>query len=178
MDSVLCKFTKEFLLRAHKKFGVPLLSEEECVHFNTEYAFPPHLRDALAKISDEPDFFESLEVMDGAVNALLEMEELGLKVFICTSPKKFYHNPHCAGEKHRWIMKHFGKAWTERIILTRDKTLVQGAVLIDDKPDITGVVRPVWKHVYFDQPYNRGNTDRLRITEWKKWKEVILPLLT
>lgn len=105
------------------------------------------------------------------------MEAFGARVFICTTLKKFFHNPHCAGNKHAWVMKHLGKGWTERVILTRDKTLVHGDVLIDDKPDVEGVAKPTWKHVYFDQPYNRKNTIRPRISSWKTWKETVLPLL-
>jgi 5'-nucleotidase len=176
MDGTICKFTKELLARAHTELGAPLIREEDCTHFHTENEFEPHFRDAVAKLSDVPDFFENLEPVEGAIEALLEMEALGANVFICTSPKKFYHNPHCAGEKHRWVMKYLGKRWTERVILSRDKTLVHGAVLIDDKPDVEGVAKPTWKHVYFDQPYNRGNS-RPRITDWKKWKEVLIPLL-
>jgi 5'-nucleotidase len=176
MDGVLCNFTKELLARAHSKLGVPLLREEDCTHFHTEHEFAPHLRDAIAKLSDDHDFFESLEPVEGAVEALHEMEALGAKVFICTAPKKFYHNPHCAGNKHRWVMNHLGKNWTERVVLTRDKTLVYGDVLIDDKPEVEGVVgKPSWRHVYFDQPYNRESLQRPRITHWKNWKEELAP---
>ncbi len=179
MDGTMCHFTRRLLALAHVRLGAPLLREEDCTHFNTEREFEPHFRDAVAKLSDEPDFFESLEPVEGVLEALEEMESLGAKVFICTAPKKFYHNPYCAGNKHRWVMNHLGKKWTERVILTRDKTLVHGDVLIDDKPEIEGAMEmPSWKHVYFDQPYNRGNLQRPRITNWKNWKEELAPHLT
>ncbi len=176
MDGTICHFQRKLLTLAHEKLGAPLLREEDCINFHTEHEFAEEFRDAVAKLSDDPDFFESLEPIEGAIEALREMEEMGATVFICTAPKKFYHNPHCAGNKHRWIMNHLGKHWTERVILSRDKTLVHGTVLIDDKPDIEGVVRPSWKHVYFNQPYNRGDMSRPRITNWKKWKEELIPL--
>lgn len=177
MDGTICKFTKALLASAHTNLGAPLLREEDCTHFHTEHEFAPHLHEAVAKLSDDPDFFENLEPVEGAVEALLEMEALGVTVFICTAPKKFYHNPRCAVEKHAWVMKHLGKGWTERVVFSRDKTLVHGTVLIDDKPDVEGVANPTWKHVYFDQPYNRSNSARPRITDWSKWKEVLVPLL-
>lgn len=177
MDGTICNFTKELLMRAHTRLGTPLLHEESCTHFHTEHEFDACFRDSVAKLSDEPDFFASLEPIDGAVTALHEMEASGVRVFICTAPKKFYHNPHCTGEKHRWVMKHLGRKWTEKVVLTRDKTLVHGDVLIDDKPDVDGVIAPSWKHVYFDRPYNRENMIRPRITSWKDWKEVLGPVL-
>ena len=175
MDGVICDFNQKLLKLAHERLGAPLFTREDCVTFYTEEIFEPKFREWAAKLSDEPGFFEDLLPVTGAVEALHEMEALGFKVFICTAPKKFYNNPSCAEEKHRWVMKHLGKKWTERIILSRDKTLVHGAVLIDDKPDVTGVASPVWKHVYFDQPYNR-DVDKPRITGWGSWKEVLLPI--
>ena len=176
MDGVLCDFNQSLLRNAHEKLGAPLLTNKDCTTFYTEEMFGSQFRDGVAKLSDESDFFANLAPIEGAVDALNEMEALGFTVFICTAPKKFYHNPHCAEEKHRWVMKHFGKQWTERIILTRDKTLVHGAVLIDDKPEITGSVVPTWKHVYFDQPYN-STYDKPRITTWGSWEAELLPLL-
>lgn len=34
--------------------------------------------------------------------------------------------------------KHLGQEFLEQIVLTRDKTVVSGDLLIDDRPDITG----------------------------------------
>lgn len=39
-----------------------------------------------------------------------------------------------------WVEKHFGPEFLEHVILTRDKTIVSGHVLIDDRPDIVGKV--------------------------------------
>lgn len=176
MDGVICDYNKTLLMFAHTKLGAPLFTKEDCTLFNTEEVFPQEFRSEVDQLANEPGFFAGLDVIDGAIEALREMEAMGLNVFICTSPKKFYRNSYCAGEKHRWIMKHLGKHWTEKIILTRDKTLVYGDMLIDDKPEITGAMKPTWKHVYFDQPYNRG-INKPRITKWSSWKEELLPLL-
>ena len=44
------------------------------------------------------------------------------------------------------MIRHLGQEWARKVILTADKTLVSGAVLIDDKPKITGApARPDWK---------------------------------
>ena len=45
------------------------------------------------------------------------------------------------------------------MILTKDKTLVRGEVLIEDKPNIIGGVSPVWKHIFYDALYNRNIND-------------------
>ena len=58
------------------------------------------------------------------------------------------------------------------MIVTRDKTVVAGDVLVDDKPSVDGVGIPSWEHVVFDQPYNRGTEGR-RLVSWRDWRRVL-----
>ena len=78
----------------------------------------------------------------------------------------------CKPEKFAWVEEHLGSKWASRIIMTRDKTLVHGDVLIDDKPNIVGVRAPTWKHILYDQPYNQHCADQERLT-WSNYKEVL-----
>jgi 5'-nucleotidase len=100
-------------------------------------------------------FYANLQPIDGAVEAMKEMRQDGYTVFICTAPAR---NTRCIAEKAEWIGKNLGLDWIEQLIATRDKTLVYGDVLIDDKPKITGLVTPHFQHILFDQPYNRQET--------------------
>jgi 5'-nucleotidase len=59
-----------------------------------------------------------------------------------------------------------------RIIVSKDKALVHGDVLVDDKPEIKGALTPAWHHVIFDQPYNR-QIGGIRMT-WENWRNVLL----
>lgn len=40
--------------------------------------------------------------------------------------------------QYRWVEQNLGPEFVERIILTRDKTVVMGDLLIDDKDNIQG----------------------------------------
>jgi 5'-nucleotidase len=101
------------------------------------------------------------------VHALLA---LGHDVRICTSPLTQYQN--CVAEKYEWVERHLGLDFVSRIVVTKDKTLVHADVLVDDKPLVEGVRTPSWKHVLFDQPYNRGVHGE-RMT-WANWRHVLL----
>jgi len=37
-----------------------------------------------------------------------------------------------------WVKQHLGAEWMKRIIITCDKTLIHGDLLIDDKHAVTG----------------------------------------
>ncbi|CAF96989.1 unnamed protein product, partial [Tetraodon nigroviridis] len=56
----------------------------------------------------------------------------------------------CVCVQYAWVEKHLGHEFLEQVILTRDKTLITGDILIDDKPDIQGVeAKPSWEHILF-----------------------------
>ena len=86
-------------------------------------------------------------------------------LFICTSPMTEYYN--CVREKYEWVEEHLGFDFTSKMILTRDKTVVTGHVLIDDKPIIKGCMVPTWSQVVFDQPYNT-ETRGFRVKSWNQ----------
>lgn len=171
-DGVLAHLEQAFFDRWREQHGEkPFITlEDRRGHFVVEQ-YPEEHRDEAYNILRQPGFFENLTPLPGAIEALRAMEALGLDVRICTSPLSDYE--HCVVEKYRWVEKHLGHAFTQRMILTRDKTLVQGDVLIDDKAEITGAnAHPAWEHLLFDAPYNREVEGKKRLT-WENWKSVL-----
>ena len=59
-----------------------------------------------------------------------------------------------------------------RTILTTDKTLVHGDVLVDDSPSWAGPKSLQFHHVRYDQPYNRGVAGA-RLERWGDWRQVL-----
>lgn len=170
MDGVIADFDREFLQRWRKrhpdKFYVPL---EERNTFYVKEQYPDELKPLVTEILLEPGFFRDMVPVPGAVDALIEMDARGFEVFICSSPLSAYKNSTL--EKYEWVEKTLGFPWTKRVILTKDKTIVTGDFLIDDKPAITGVVKsPTWEHILYDRLYNRG-TEKRRIA-WDNWEEI------
>src|ERR1700677_2810327 len=94
-------------------------------------------------IQKQDHFFLDLEPISGAINALNELENAGYTVFIVSSPS--IKNSTCYSDKMIWLLTHMGSKWAKKLILTKDKTLVHGDYLIDDKIIITGIQKPSWK---------------------------------
>lgn len=171
MDDVLADFDGGFLAewrRRHPdKFFIPL---EERKEFYMRDEYPEELLPAMTELFTEENFVSSLPEIPGGIKAVKKMKEKGHDVFICTSPMRQYKN--CVAEKYEWVEKHLGHDWTMRLILSRDKTLVRGDILIDDKPEVTGVCKPLWEHIIFDKSYNRKIVNGKRIT-WNNWEEIL-----
>jgi 5'-nucleotidase len=148
---------------------IKVLPREEITIFKAQKLYAPEYHADIAKMMDTPGFYRELKPIDGAVEALHQIRAAGYETFICTAP--YVTNETCASEKMAWVREHLGEEWLNRMVITSDKTLVRGDVLIDDKPDIKGAMAPVWKHVVFDAPYNRHVLQRL--DRWSDWKDVL-----
>lgn len=171
-DNVLADFGQALLDGWKKKYSdKPFVSLEDLTEHHCTQNYPPECTPALKAIYGAEGFFYSLSPMPGCIEALKEMADMGHDVFICTSPITEYKN--CVSEKYQWVEKHFGMDWTEKLILTKDKTLIKGDMLIDDKPVVTGIKIPEWQHIVYDMPYNRHIKGKLRLKSWDRWKNVL-----
>ena len=126
----------------------------------------------MLSVLQDPTLYRDIVLYDHAKEALEDMRMTGHDVFLVSSPHEQCRGS-CAMYKLEWVAQQLGEYWAKRTILTNDKTLVHGDVLIDDKPTIFGVKKPVFRHVVYDQPYNRSITTPYRIQTWKGWKEVL-----
>jgi len=178
MDNTLANFDKEFAKRwvaARPDDETTMITERK--HFELEENFDAELAPVAVKIMSTAGFFIDFEPAPGAVTAVQEMLEAGYTVFFCTAPHPFQYET-CVAEKYAWVRKHFGDDYLARIIITRDKSVVKGTVLIDDKPLVKGACpNPEWTHVLFQASYNKEVTDKPRLTQFSEWRNVIVPLL-
>ncbi|XP_074867092.1 5'(3')-deoxyribonucleotidase, mitochondrial isoform X2 [Carettochelys insculpta] len=140
MDGVLADFEGGFLKKFRARYPEkPYIALEDRRGFwvSEQYGqLRPELSEKAISIWESKNFFIELDPIPGAVEAVKQMAELEkTDVFICTSPIKKYR--YCSYEKYAWVEKHFGQEFLEQIVLTRDKTVISGDLLIDDRPDIT-----------------------------------------
>lgn len=172
MDGVLADFDGGFLERWRQEHPEkPYIAPEDRDTFYLTDQYPREYRDLIREIILTPGFFRSLPVILGGRDALNDMQAAAIDVFICTKPLRDFKNG--VLEKYEWVDQHLGREWTERMILTPDKTLVDADFLIDDKPAIRGRQKPRWKHILYDDPRNRWAPDTKRLT-WSNWKATML----
>jgi 5'-nucleotidase len=130
---------------------------------------------AIQEVVREPGFYAQLPTYPGARNALIGLLHAGVGVFIVSTPME--SNVTSASDKSAWVRTHLGRRFVNRLILSHDKSLVRGDLLIDDKPRISGLMEPTWRQVYFDQPYNRpdaeGNPTTTRVHIWDEWPTLL-----
>jgi 5'(3')-deoxyribonucleotidase len=113
-----------------------------------------------------------LDPYPGAVAAVKELA--ADHVYFVTSP--WHSSETWCHDRTEWLCKHFGQAQGRKVIHTGHKHLVDGDVLVDDKPETVFEwarvnVRRVG--VLWDRPYNQRSGLRLRTNDWDRLRQII-----
>lgn len=169
MDGVIADLEAPVVERIRAEHPeVPIVPLEKRSSFYMEADYPMLHTNFFRGILGEEGFYRNLPVMPGAQEAIQELLENNYVVKICTAP---LNTPWCVKEKIEWIHEHFPELQQD-IITSRDKTLIRGHVLIDDKDKITGVATPVWKHIkYKSGNRNDGTFTWANMQELYEWEE-------
>lgn len=185
MDGVVAQWYPGLVQKYQAKYpGRPVVPPEEVTEFYVEGFYPEEHREDLLQIARTKGFYRELPLMEGAQEALKDIEENCLDFidpFICTAPELDFEDLMCHSEKVQYVQEHFGDFWAKQTIITKDKTLVFGDYLIDDKPRVKGVRIPDWQQIHYAQPYNRGyiNPD-CKIADyqftWADWQNLKMDL--
>lgn len=147
---------------------IPL--DQRTTHF-VDMQYPAHLIEKLREIFHAPGFYRHLAPTPGGIEAVTQMLELGYDVRICTAPLwPRFHN--CVLEKYEWVEEYLGSEWIKRMVVTLDKSLIDGDILIDDAPKVTVSRTPSWEQVLFREPYNQNINDGRRfLVGWSDWQK-------
>lgn len=124
LDSTLCDYSK-----AIKEEYDRIKSPGDAEFNDFQDPLPDYIRNRKRLITGQPGWWENLEKFQLGFDILNIAEELEFEIYILTKAPK--HNPNAWTEKARWAQKNVPNA---KIILTEDKGLVYGKILVDDYP--------------------------------------------
>lgn len=90
-------------------------------------------------------FYRHLPVIDGAIESVIELMNHA-DVYFLSSPS--WNCVSSYSDKVLWLKDHFGKLAKDKLILSHNKSLVIGSVLIDDR-QVHGVTAFDGFHIHF-----------------------------
>ena len=169
MDGPLANFDKRFYELCHEE-GIPLHDgaatlEQPCTlhRFASDCIEDKAARARTRQVVQSSGWFESLEPTYGAVEGM-EMLSEKADVWICTKPLEA--NLTCRDEKAAWVRDHLGSEWERKLIITPNKGMVNGNILVDDAIKLSWMAYATWKPVVFTTPWNGTGSDWEPFPHW------------
>lgn len=121
---------------------------------------------------NETHWFRTLPVTEGALEHIHELEEV-FDVWVCTKPLE--QNPYCRDDKAAWIGEFFPQ-FINKLIMAPKKSMVHGAILLDDAPRLECIPVATWKPVIFESVFNGDHSEWAGIPSWT-WGDDVQLLL-
>jgi 5'-nucleotidase len=162
MDGVLADFDAAVL------HGIPVIERVARTHFYIAEDYPQHVAH-VEQITSHPEFFRDLPLVDNALQGWQRLIDAGYRPRICSAPLS--SNQESVQNKLAWLRRHFvprfGESVVSEAIIDKTKSRHDGVALIDDRPDVdTNNGQATWRHIVFDQLYNKHSRAALRIRGW------------
>lgn len=165
-DGPLADFDRYFFDRCNENgWTMECDYASQTARFATDH-IPDEEERALARaMVDTAGWFSELPVTEGAIDGLNKLAEVpNSEIWICTKPLEI--NPTCRDDKAAWLQKHFGDHWVDHLILSPDKSLVQGHLLLDDAPKLEWTKRATWVPVVFPMNWNGQGSEWEGLLTW------------
>jgi 5'-nucleotidase len=156
MDGVMADFDGGMTSHLRDNYPeIPILDRRQHFYFIDDY---PEYAEIIRSIEEEPGLFESLPVIDHALEGWQRVIDLGFHGRVCSRP--LARNSACVAEKINWLrrelVREFGEYVVEEAIFTAQKYLPDAVANFDDQPKIKLAELASWQHIIFDQQYNDG----------------------
>jgi len=150
LDGTLCDYDKGLLGKLEE-----LRAPEEPQYLGNIRDHPQHLKNRSDIIRSSESWWENLPRFQLGWDILEVAKNLGYRIVILTQGPK--RNPNAWSGKKKWIDRNLGEGVD--VIITRDKSLTYGKVLVDDYPEYTERWLQWRKNGLVIMPANKGNVD-------------------
>ena len=152
LDMTITDFHSTFMSIWEEKYPKrKRIAIQDRKHFKLTDEYPEEFKDDIKAIINQPSFFANMLPIEHAISGVHSLLGLNYEVIICTSP---IQTVGCHSAKWDWVVKNLGESIAKSMVIAKDKTLIKGDYLIDDRSLISGIYPPSWKHIVYSQGYN------------------------
>jgi 5'-nucleotidase len=167
-DEVLAKWNSRILQWWNEDCGTALTEDDIEDNWNLEKILGPGARHFIRSCMRWPDFYTDLEEVEGAVEGVRTLMDMGHDVMIVsavpTTAAIAYHG------KCQWLRKHMPFFSLDNFVAIKRKDRMIGDLLFDDGPHNL----KAWKAtgriaVAMDRRHNRDADCSARVKNWKEF---------
>ena len=165
LDDVMCEFVDGLCRWLHSKHNTNVLATD-IKGWNLKQYFPTLSEDDIWEPTHTREFWDTVNVKEGAVKYIKALIDDGHQVYICTATDYRAIKP----KFDLVIKKYFPYITWSQIIVTKNKSMINGDVLIDD--GIHNLESTKFKKILMSAPHNEYyNAEINGMTRVRTWKE-------
>lgn len=181
MDDVMAEFSETWLSRYNEDYN-DNLTVEAFDAWDAQASVKPECGAKIFDYFSEPGIYRNLKPKPGSQEVLSELLTLGADIYIvtdsprgCSYGEDGWQGSNPADDKRAWIEEHFPMLNLDNLVICRKKWMVNGDILIDDKPaTIQKFMDEGRKILAMEMPYNRSMDVPLRAKTWADVREILL----
>ena len=170
MDDTIEQLLKAWVRGVNEQYGRNT-DVESIASWDVSAAFPGLTREQVYAIPEQPGFWKTVEPIPGAAEALQRLMAAGHEIYIVTATP-----PDAVPEKmNELLFRYFPFLSWEQLIITSNKQLIRGDILIDD--GIHNLEGGEYVKILMTAPHNRAYdaeaNGMIRVHSWPEIEEVI-----
>lgn len=169
VDNVLEDLNTAWVNAINEKYGTSVIPNE-IFDWDIQKFFPTLTRNQVFSPLHTEEFWENLKPLNGSQKYLKQLIEDGHKIVIVTSA-----HPDTIAHKHKFISRNFPFIPFKNTIITSQKQLICGDVMIDDAPHNlkNGSYRGILMSASHNINYDAEANGFIRLNSWAKIYQTI-----
>ena len=170
MDDTIEQLLAALVRKANERFRRSV-TVDEITDWTIVCAYPGLEKRQILELMYEPGFWDTVEPVPGAADALKYLMDEGHQVYIVTATE-FENVP---AKMERVLFRYFPFLSRDQVIITGNKQMIRGDVLIDD--GIHNLEGGEYRKILFTAPYNKDYdaeaNGMIRVHNWDEILRVI-----
>ena len=165
-DGVLEDLTQKWVTYINKKYGTSV-RYENVTEWDMTKSFPSLTREQVYGAELEEELYEQLDPYEGAVKYVKKLKDDGHIVYVVTtSPYQVIH-----AKIEKVILKYYPYLTWKDVIITSNKKMIKGDVLIDD--GVHNLLGGEYQKILMTAPYNKEfNAEENGMIRVRNWEEI------
>lgn len=170
MDDVLEQLIEGWVAYLNRRFGTTV-RPEDIRHWTMCDNFPDLTWEQVYSAVDDPALWDEVYPMPGAVEAVRSLMDAGHEIYVVTATDY----PTLAAKMDKVLFRYFPMIDWEHVIITRNKQMVRGDVLIDDGPHnfAGGEYKGILFESYHNRTFDEASVGAVRARGWDEVLEII-----
>ena len=173
MDDTIEQLLRAWVRGVNEKYGRDV-DYEDVDSWDVSAAFPGLTRAQVYEIPMQRGFWKTVEPVPGAAEALKRLMDAGHQVYIVTATLQ----ESIPEKMNDLLFRYFPFLTWDQVIITANKQLIRGDVLIDD--GIHNLVGGDYVKILMTAPHNRAfdaeGNGMIRVHDWEEIERVIIGL--